>query len=120
MNNKDYKYIKEYKLNSNKDAILVIYKDINITMYNSLYNILNKLLENDIKNIIIYFKNIRYIISNAIYLMLEVQNVLEFRKGKIILTGLNEYTKWSIKSCEAHKKIYISDDIYNAIKELTA
>ena len=89
-------------------------------MYNSLYNILNKLLENDIKNIIIYFKNIRYIISNAIYLMLEVQNVLEFRKGKIILTGLNEYTKWSIKSCEAHKKIYISDDIYNAIKELTA
>ena len=52
--------------------------------------------------------------------MLEVQNVLEFRKGKIILTGLNEYTKWSIKSCEAHKKIYISDDIYNAIKELTA
>ncbi|WP_028330127.1 hypothetical protein [Brachyspira alvinipulli] len=120
MNNKDYKYIKEYKINSNKDAILVIYKDVNITMYNSLFNILNRLLENNVKNIIIYFKNIKYIISNAIYLILEVQKVLEFRNGKIIITGLNEYAKWSIKSCEAHKKIYISDNIYAAIKELTA
>ena len=120
MNNNDYKYIKEYKINSNKDAILIIYKDVNITMYNSLFNVLNRLLENNVKNIIIYFKNIKYIISNAIYLILEVQKVLEFRNGKIIITGLNEYTKWSIKSCEAHKKIYISDNIYAAIKELTA
>ena len=55
MNNNDYKYIKEYKINSNKDAILVIYKDVNITMYNSLFNVLNRLLENNVKNIIIYF-----------------------------------------------------------------
>ena len=38
----------------------------------------------------------------------------------IILTGLNEYAKWSVKSLEAHKKIKIYDNIQNAIKEITA
>lgn len=50
--------------------------------------------------------------------MLETQKVLEFRGGKMILTGLNEYAKWSVKSLEAHKKIKIFDNIQNAIKDI--
>ena len=113
--------IKEYYINNDKNIILVIEKDINATVYNELYNILNRLLENYVKNIIIHFRNnTKYIISNAIYLMLEVQKVLEIRGGNLILTGLNEYSKWSLKSLEAHKKIKIHDDIQNAIKEIKA
>ena len=52
--------------------------------------------------------------------MIQAQHVLEFRGGNIILTGLNEYAKWSVKSLEAHKKIKIYDNIQNAIKEITA
>lgn len=112
-------YIKEYYIKNDKNIILIIEKDINKKMYNELYNILNKLLENGAKNIIIYFRNsIKYIISNAIYLMLETQKVLEFRGGKMILTGLNEYAKWSVKSLEAHKKIKIFDNIQNAIEDI--
>ncbi len=113
--------IKEYYINNDKNIILIIEKDINATVYNELYNILNRLLENYVKNIIIHFRNnTKYIISNAIYLMLEVQKVLEIRGGNLILTGLNEYSKWSLKSLEAHKKIKIHDDIQNAIKEIKA
>ncbi|WP_041177563.1 STAS domain-containing protein [Brachyspira intermedia] len=113
--------IKEYYINNDKNIILIIEKDINASIYNELYNILNRLLENHAKNIIIHFRiNIKYIISNAIYLMLEVQKVLEFRGGNLILTGLNEYSKWSLKSLEAHKKVKIHDDIQNAIKEIKA
>ncbi len=113
--------IKEYYINNNQNIILVIDKDINSNIYNELYNILNRLLENYAKNIIIHFRNnTKYIISNAIYLMLEAQKVLEFRGGSIILTGLNEYLKWSFKSLEAHKKIKIHDNIQKAIKEIKA
>lgn len=114
-------YIREYIINNNKNTILIIEKDINAQVHNELYNIINRLLENGAKNIIIHFRiNIKYIISNAIYLMIQAQHVLEFRGGNIILTGLNEYAKWSVKSLEAHKKIKIYDNIQNAIKEITA
>lgn len=113
--------IKEYYINNDRNIILIIEKDINKSIYYELYNIVNRLLENHAKNIIIHFRNnTKYIISNAIYLMLEVQKVLEFRGGNLILTGLNEYSKWSLKSLEAHKKIKIHDDIQNAIKEVKA
>lgn len=98
MKNNYNKYIEEYIFKNDKNIILIIKKDINTNIYNDLYNILNRLLENGAKNIIIYFKNnIKYIISNAIYLMLETQKVLEFRGGTIVITGLNEYAKWSLK-----------------------
>ena len=45
-------YIKEYCIKNNKNIILIIEKDINKKMYNELYNILNKLLENGAKNIL--------------------------------------------------------------------
>ncbi|EKV57748.1 hypothetical protein [Brachyspira hampsonii] len=113
--------IKEYYINNDKNIILIIEKDINLSIYNELYSILNRLLENYTKNIIIHFvHNTKYIISNAIYLMIEAQKVLEFRGGNLILTGLNEYSKWSLKSLEAHKKVKIYDDIQKAIKEIKA
>ena len=113
--------IKEYYINNDKNIILIIEKDINASIYNELYNILNRLLENYAKNIIIHFRNsTKYIISNAIYLMLEVQKILEFRGGNLILTGLNEYSKWTLKSLEAHKKIKIYEDVQKAIKEIRA
>lgn len=113
--------IREYYINNHENIILVIEKDINKVMYNDLYNILNRVLENYAKNIIIHFRNsTKYIISNAISLMLEAQKVLEFRGGNMIITGLNEYAKWSFKSLEAHKKIKIYDDIQNAINDIKA
>lgn len=113
--------IREYYINNHENIILVIEKDINKVMYNDLYNILNRVLENYAKNIIIHFRNsTKYIISNAISLMIEAQKVLEFRGGNMIITGLNEYAKWSFKSLEAHKKIKIYDDIQNAINDIKA
>ena len=121
MKNNYNNHIEEYILKNEHNIVLVIKKNININIYNDLYNILNRLLENEARNIIIYFRNnIKYIISNAIYLMIETQKVLEFRGGTMILTGLNEYAKWSLKSLEAHKKIKISDNIENAINEIKA
>ncbi|WP_300369744.1 hypothetical protein [Brachyspira sp.] len=111
--------IREYYVN--KNIILVIERDVNLSIYDELYNIFNRLLENYAKNIIIHFRNnTKYIISNAIYLIMEVQKVLEFRGGNIIITGLNEYAKWSFKSLEAHKKVKIHDNIQKAIKEIKA
>lgn len=110
--------MKEYFLKNENDRLIVVLADLNTYRFKQFENILNKLLESGVKNIIISFKNIRYIISDAIELILEVKKILVSRGGNLILTGLNEYVKWTLKACGAYENLDISESISKAVAQI--
>lgn len=112
--------MQEYALENDNDKLIIVSMDLNTNRYKRFENILNKLLESGVKNIIISFRDVRYIVSSAINLILEAKKVLTSRGGNMILTGLNEYIKWSLKACGAYSTLDISDSISNAVAKIGA
>lgn len=113
-------FMQEYSLKNERDKLLIVSLDLNASRFKRFEDVLNKLLEDGVKNIIISFKDVRYITSNAIGFILLVKKILVSRGGNIILTGLNEYLKWSLKACGAYKDLEISESISKAVAKIGA
>lgn len=83
-----------YTLEDVKNKVIILNKDLNTLYYKDFESKLNDYLEDNVKNIIISFKNVRYIPSKTINLLFNMEIILNKRGGGIIITDINEYVKW--------------------------
>lgn len=105
-----------YCLESKTNKLIIITKELNRNMFELFEDEVNRLLKEGIINIIVSFKDISYIISDAIRLLIQANEILKSRGGKIIITDLNEYGKWALKTFDAYHKFCLADKIDKAME----
>lgn len=106
--------MEEYSIRNEKNKVLIVTKDLNGKAFLEFEEIINTFLENGVENIIISFKDIRYITSTAISILLDTKKILEGRGGKVIIANLNEYVKWVLKTCGADTVLTLAENIVEA------
>lgn len=112
--------MQNYILDESNTAVLVVEKDINAKTYHEFEDAVNTIIENGIENLIISLKDIRYITSNAVGLLLETNKVLAYRNGVIILTDINEYVYWVLSVCGVDSVIKTALNIHEAVLIVSA
>ncbi len=111
--------MKYYILEDSNSSVIMVEHDINAKTYKEFEDTINRLMENNIKNIIISFKDVRYMTSSALGLLLSSKKIIDNRGGSIIFTDINEYVLWVITVCGANEEFRIEDNITNAINYLS-
>lgn len=109
--------MKKYELKKEYSTLIVLGGEVNRDNYSDFEDMINTLLQNGAINIIVSFKNLKYIVSDAITLLILAHKVLKSRNGKLIITDLNKYGTWVIDTFadninfEVESKINIAMDI---------
>jgi anti-anti-sigma factor len=104
-----------YCLESKTNKLIIIKKELNRKTFEFFEDEMNQFLKDGIINIIVSFKDISYIISDAIRLLIQANEILKSRGGKVIVTDLNEYGKWALKTFDAYHKFCLVDKIDKAM-----
>lgn len=104
-----------YTLEDSSSSVIIVEHDLNAKTYKEFEDTINLIIEKGIKNIIISFKDVRYMTSSALGLLLETKKIIANRNGKIIFTDINEYVSWVLTVCGAYDEFGIEESLNNAL-----
>ena len=108
--------MEKYDLKKENSTLIVVGDEINRHNYSDFEDIINNLLQNGCVNIVISFNGLKYILTDAIKLLVSTQMVLESRGGNLVVTDLNKYTSWALDTFEETVNFKITDKINKAME----
>ena len=104
-----------YTLEDSYSSVIIVEHDLNAKTYKEFEDTINIIIENSMKNIVISFKDVRYMTSSALGLLLETKKIISSRDGNIIFTDMNEYVSWVLTVCGAYDEFKIKKNLNDAL-----
>ena len=104
-----------YTLEDSYSSVIIVEHDLNSKTYKEFEDAINLIIENSVKNIVISFKDVRYMTSSALGLLLETKKIISNREGDIIFTDMNEYVSWVLTVCGAYDEFKIEQSLNDAL-----
>lgn len=108
--------MEKYDLKKENSTLIIVGDEINNINYSDFEDIINGLLQNGCVNIVISFNGLKYILSDAIKLLVSAHKVLKSRGGKLVVTDLNKYTTWALDTFEDTINFKITEKINKAME----
>ena len=108
--------MEKYDLKTENSTLIVVGDEINRYNYSDFEDTINNLLQNGCVNIVISFKGLKYILTDAIKLLVSTHKVLESRGGNLVVTDLNKYTSWALDTFEDTVNFIVTDKINKAME----
>jgi anti-anti-sigma factor len=99
-------------------AVLMLSEDINIKNIEEFEQKISNLLEGGCRYIVIEFSNVRYIVTEAISILLGARKILHNRGGDIVLSNVSEYVNWVIVSCCGKNMFPAYEDVEKALEAI--